>query len=555
MDLRDYEQAKFAIAESLRTASRIIPENHTGWRERQQDLFARLAEDRFNLVMVGRFSRGKTSLMNAILGTDRLPTGIAPLTSVITTVTYGSEEKVVLKYDNRILDKEIPIEALPQYITQRGNPGNDQRIRVAEIQLPAEFLRRGFYLVDTPGLGSVIAENTRTTEAFMPEADALLLVTSFESPLSQEEFQFLKIARSSRQRIFVVINKHDTVSVDQREDGIAFVPEQLGWLFGSPCPHIFSVSSTDGLHAKRARDATRLAASGIRDLEAQLLSFLLKEKSTEFLVGMCDRAAEFLEELPNSDAIAAAGKQVSELAKRLGQARETVLVVETNADSTFANLHRLGSCEICAYIADEVWQFICRYQYDLSVSRDEQQHFAGSGGFCPFHTWEYESIASPYGTCNAFPALLDRLATGLRRAASKDTPEASFLNAVQKLLPSRKNCTLCNVRDRAEQRAIEATAQRLASDARRTMDTLSVICISHLCMLLAELPNNTVKRELAERQATILERFSEDMRRYALKHDAVRRHLANQEETAVAERALQSVGGRRNVNFCARAGG
>jgi len=37
------------------------------------------AEDRFNLVVVGRLSRGKTSLMNAIMGTDRLPTGMVPL--------------------------------------------------------------------------------------------------------------------------------------------------------------------------------------------------------------------------------------------------------------------------------------------------------------------------------------------------------------------------------------------------------------------------------------------------------------------------------------------
>jgi hypothetical protein len=56
---------------------------------------------------------------------------------------------------------------------------------MAEIQLPAEILRRGFYFVDTPGLGSVIVENTLTTETFLPEADAFVLVTSYESPLSE----------------------------------------------------------------------------------------------------------------------------------------------------------------------------------------------------------------------------------------------------------------------------------------------------------------------------------------------------------------------------------
>jgi hypothetical protein len=68
-------------------------------------------------------------------------------------------------------------------------------------------------------------------------------------------------------------------------------------------------------------------------------------------------------------------------------------------------------------------------------------------------------------------------------------------------------------------------------------------------MLLAELPNIAMKRKLAERQAAILERFSENMQRYALKYDAARRYLASQDETAVAELVLQLVGGRRNINF------
>lgn len=52
--------------------------------------------------------------MNAILGLDRLPTGIVPLTTVITTVSYGTTEKVALKYQERRLDTEIPLSELPQ---------------------------------------------------------------------------------------------------------------------------------------------------------------------------------------------------------------------------------------------------------------------------------------------------------------------------------------------------------------------------------------------------------------------------------------------------------
>ena len=112
MDLREYEQHKFAIAEVLRQTS-LASSDPRKWRERTSDLFARLADDRFNLVVIGRFSRGKTSLMNALLGTDRLPTGIVPLTSVITTVAYGSAERAILRFERRFMDQEISLDALP----------------------------------------------------------------------------------------------------------------------------------------------------------------------------------------------------------------------------------------------------------------------------------------------------------------------------------------------------------------------------------------------------------------------------------------------------------
>lgn len=76
MDLRGYEREKFRLAELLRSLAVLSGDPLRDDRERYRDLFVRLAEDRFNLVVVGRVSRGNSSLMNAILSMDRLPTGI-----------------------------------------------------------------------------------------------------------------------------------------------------------------------------------------------------------------------------------------------------------------------------------------------------------------------------------------------------------------------------------------------------------------------------------------------------------------------------------------------
>ena len=99
MDIAAFTGAKFEIADLLRMAAAAVKASGSTKQYPFEDLFARLAEDRFNIAVVGQFSRGKTSLMNAMLGTDRLPTGIVPLTSVITTVQYGPKERAVLEYE------------------------------------------------------------------------------------------------------------------------------------------------------------------------------------------------------------------------------------------------------------------------------------------------------------------------------------------------------------------------------------------------------------------------------------------------------------------------
>ena len=232
MDLKEYERFKFDLADIVRVAAAALPPRNEMRYNEVRDLLARLAEDRFNLVVIGRFSRGKSTLMNAILGTDRLPTGVVPLTSVVTTVTYGSDEKVVLYYENSSLFSDIPLSQLEENITERGNPGNIKRIRTAEVQIPADILRRGFHFIDTPGLGSSIRANTETTEAFLPQADAFILVTSYDSPLSEEETRILEVIQQSRRHCFVVLNKQDRVNEAERAEVLAHVERELSAILG-----------------------------------------------------------------------------------------------------------------------------------------------------------------------------------------------------------------------------------------------------------------------------------------------------------------------------------
>jgi Dynamin family len=103
----------------------------------------------------------KNSILNAIIGRDLLPTGILPLTSVITVVKYGARERLVIRRKGRRFSEYEPIAALPNYVTGLHNPENRKGIETVAIELPLPFLRRGLQFVDTPGVGSALRPSLR----------------------------------------------------------------------------------------------------------------------------------------------------------------------------------------------------------------------------------------------------------------------------------------------------------------------------------------------------------------------------------------------------------
>ena len=113
----------------------------------------RVAEDRFNLVVLGEFKRGKSTLINALLGRHLLPTGVVPLTSVVTTIGAGERDRLSIFFqDGR--QEERPLAELPDYVTEARNAGNHRRVELAHVELDHELLHAGLVLADTPGIGS-----------------------------------------------------------------------------------------------------------------------------------------------------------------------------------------------------------------------------------------------------------------------------------------------------------------------------------------------------------------------------------------------------------------
>ncbi len=143
----------------------------------------RVSEGRFYVACIGQFKRGKSSVLNALVGDNTLPTGVVPVTTVPTIVRCGNHAAARVRFEAAGSWTHIPLESVDKYVSEEKNPENAKHVAALEIFVPSPLLATGMCFVDTPGLGSVFTGNTAATQAFMPHIDAALVVIGADPPL------------------------------------------------------------------------------------------------------------------------------------------------------------------------------------------------------------------------------------------------------------------------------------------------------------------------------------------------------------------------------------
>jgi len=128
-----------------------------GLARRAQRLADRIATQRFHIAVLGEFKRGKSTLVNALIGQPLLPSGVVPLTTVATEVHFGSEQTTVIFADGR--RRIVAPDVLGDDVTERGNPSNTKHVDRVEVAVGTAFGAPGLVLVDTPGIASVNQHN------------------------------------------------------------------------------------------------------------------------------------------------------------------------------------------------------------------------------------------------------------------------------------------------------------------------------------------------------------------------------------------------------------
>lgn len=207
----------------------------------------------YNIVVCGEMKKGKSSLLNAIIGQDILPVANQVATSQVFRIANSATESFELVFSDGSR-KVIEREQLSYYGSQvdanlYGDHAEEFEGKVLEyiqVNMPIEFLPKGVNLIDTPGLGAVYKSHEYITQNYIRKASAVLFVFDPERPLVDLEQEFIKKVLEVTPHIMFVMTKIDMYKSSEWSEQLERTKESLAKLFAEhkcPAPDVYPMSS------------------------------------------------------------------------------------------------------------------------------------------------------------------------------------------------------------------------------------------------------------------------------------------------------------------------
>lgn len=260
----------------------------------------RLKNHVFSVGIMGEFRRGKSTVINALLGQDIVPADIVPCSATLNYVRWDANKRAEIHFKDG-KTKEVEVEELSQYVTKitKESEAMAANVEDAVVYYPCPFCQNGVQIVDTPGLNDD-ERMTAISENVIPTLDAIVMVIVPDSPFSQSEAEFVrtKVMASDLGRIIFVVNKIDTIDEEDRPRLLESIKtkiqdsvlDKMAAVYGEDSEEyrnaknkigeirLLPISARKALRGKMRNDMALLEESGYKEFESVLSKLLTEER-------------------------------------------------------------------------------------------------------------------------------------------------------------------------------------------------------------------------------------------------------------------------------------
>ena len=197
-------------------------------------------QEPMKIAIIGQFSSGKSTFLNALLGQEILPSGITPITAKICHIVYGNDYTLELHYKNG------NIATKPLYYMNEVSVAENAKIAFYKLYAPLELLKSMSFL-DTPGFNSQNQSDTDTTNAVLESVDGIIWLTLIDNVGKQSEKEIINahIRRYASKSLCVLNQKDRLKNEDEINTSLAYAKKAFSGLFGD----IIAISAKNALQS------------------------------------------------------------------------------------------------------------------------------------------------------------------------------------------------------------------------------------------------------------------------------------------------------------------
>lgn len=257
------------------------------------DVKKRLEEGSLRVLVMGKFSSGKSTFLNAMMGKMLLPAKPKPTTAIIGEIQYADEAGATLYPKKKTGKKpfDIKIEDLEKYIVidhEAANQGGEPKETPYEkivIRYPLHICKMGIDFVDSPGLDDPTCHDAITLN-YLPTADAIVYCMNSQMAFSARDKAEIEHLRSlGYKSIIFVFTYFDLLEMNDQMSGKHDAEDARRHYTNVLAPYtdlgsegIFFVGSLPALMGKIKKDNSMLESSHLPAMEKKLEQILFNER-------------------------------------------------------------------------------------------------------------------------------------------------------------------------------------------------------------------------------------------------------------------------------------